>query len=131
MTHDDPPEQKQSGPKRQGVPNAVSVVAAAIDGVSLEERDEEQELMRRIERLPTDVGWLLIYAGALGFILPGVVGLPMLLAGIAIVTPGGPARIARWMGHKPPRFLHARMKQIGRLLDDLDRRYPPLPRSNP
>jgi hypothetical protein len=116
-----PPEQK----------HAVQVVAAVVGGVSLEKRGEEQELMRRIERLPTDVGWLLMYAGALGFILPGVVGLPMLLAGIAIVTPGGPARIARWMGRKPPRFVHASMKQIGRLLDDLDRRYPPIPKINP
>jgi hypothetical protein len=121
----------QDEPERKGVPDVVPTVATVVDGLTPEERDKDQELIRRLERLPTDVGWLLIYAGALGFILPGVVGLPLLLAGVAVVAPGGPARIARWMGRKPPRFVHASMKQIGRLLDDLDRRYPPLPKINP
>jgi hypothetical protein len=122
--------QKQAGSERPDVPGAVRATAAATD-VSQEEPDEAQELVRRLEHLSTEVGWLLIYAGAIGFILPGVIGSPMLLAGLAVVTPGGPKRIARWIGRRPPRFVRGTIKQINRLLDDLDRRYPPLPKIGP
>jgi hypothetical protein len=88
-------------------------------------------LLKQIEDLSPGVGWLLIYVGFLGFVLPGVIGFPLILAGTAVVTPGGPQRIARWLGRKPPRFVHAGIRQISRLLDDMDRRYPPLPRPTP
>ena len=111
--------------KQDGSP----VTAAADDPPP--EWNEDLEVIRRIEQLPPDIGWLLIYVGVLGFLLPGVIGFPFVLAGAAVVIPSGPKWIARWIGRKPPRFVHASMKQIGRLLDDLDRRYPPLPKTSP
>jgi hypothetical protein len=104
------------------------VMVPAIEGGLSRTSDEGAELMRRIERLSPEMGRLLIYVGMLGVVLPGVVGFPLVLAGAAAVTPGGPRRIARWMGRKPPRVVHACIAQIERLLDDLDRRYPPIPR---
>jgi hypothetical protein len=91
--------------------------------------DDGAALMQRLEHLPREVGWLLIYVGVLGVILPGVVGIPFLVAGASVVTPGGPKRIARWVGRKPTGVVHAGVSQIVRLLDDLDRRYPPIQRS--
>jgi hypothetical protein len=122
--------QEQTRLERQDVPGVVPADATAVDNVSPEEYDEDQKLIRRIEQLPSDVGWLLVYIGALGFVIPGFVGLPILLAGAAVIIPGGPKWIARLMGSKPPRFMRGSMKQLGRLLDDLDRRYPPLPKIN-
>jgi len=36
------------------------------------ERAEKEQLVLRIDQLPRDIGWLLIYVGALGFVLPGI-----------------------------------------------------------
>jgi len=107
----------------------ASMTAPPIGGRALPMRlDGDAEFLHRIERLPRDVGWLLVSVGVLGVVLPGVVGFPLLLAGAAVVTPGGPKRIARWIGRKPPRLVRVSVTQIERFLDDLDRRYPPIPK---
>jgi hypothetical protein len=71
----------------------------------------------RVERLPKEAGWLLITAGVVGLVVPGVIGTPFLLAGAVVLTPGGSKLLSRWAGHSA-------MRQIGRFLDDLERRYP-------
>jgi len=71
----------------------------------------------RIEQLPKDTGWLLITAGVVGLVVPGVLGTPFLLAGAVVLAPGGSRLLSRWAGHSA-------MRQIGRFLDDLERRYP-------
>ena len=71
----------------------------------------------RIEQLPKDTGWLLITAGVVGLVVPGVLGTPFLLAGAVVLAPGGSRLLSRWAGHSA-------MRQIGRYLDDLERRYP-------
>jgi len=71
----------------------------------------------RIEQLPKDAGWLLITAGVVGLVVPGVLGTPFLLAGALVLAPGGTKLLSRWVGHSG-------MRQIGRFLDNLERRYP-------
>ncbi len=71
----------------------------------------------RVEQLPKDAGWLLITAGVVGLVVPGVLGTPFLLAGALILAPGGTKLLSRWVGHSG-------MRQIGRFLDNLERRYP-------
>ena len=78
----------------------------------------------RLDRLTTEVGWLLVTAGVIGVIMPGIPGMPFLLVGALVVTPGGSKLLSRWAGNKPPRFVNGAMKQLGRFLDDLERRYP-------
>jgi len=132
---------KRSEPPDQPVENQLTVVSELTvirdDGqvISVSGEDitpaehlQDLEMIRRIEHLPTDVGWLLIWVGTLGVILPGIIGVPLLVAGAAVVLPGGRKWLIRWAGHKPPKFVHASMKQIGRMLDQMDRRYPPLKR---
>ena len=58
----------------------------------------DSQTVSRIEHLTTETGWLLITAGVVGVIVPGVVGIPFLLAGAVAVTPGGPRLLARWIG---------------------------------
>lgn len=104
-----------------------SEVAAVEADATAKEAIEDGETVLRIEHLPRDVGWLMVYVGVLGVILPGIIGTPFLIAGLAILTPGGPKMLDRWAGRKPRGFVHASLKQISRWLDDLERRYPRLP----
>jgi hypothetical protein len=71
----------------------------------------------RVDELPKEAGWLLITAGVVGLIVPGVFGTPFLLAGAVVLAPGGSRLLSRWAGHSA-------IRQIGRFLDDLERRYP-------
>jgi hypothetical protein len=71
----------------------------------------------RVEQLPKEAGWLLITAGVVGLVVPGVLGTPFLLAGAIVLAPGGSKLLSRWAGHSA-------MRQVGRFLDDLERRYP-------
>jgi hypothetical protein len=71
----------------------------------------------RIEQFPKDAGWLLITAGVVGLVVPGVFGMPFLLAGALVLAPGGTTLLSRWVGRPG-------IRQIGRFLDNLERRYP-------
>jgi|SRR5208283_5876344 hypothetical protein len=108
--------------------NGLRAVASQTP-VTPDERAEDQLVVLRIDQLPRDVGWLLVYVGVLGVVLPGIIGFPFVIAGGAVLLPGGPKLLMRWVGRNPPRFVHASMKQISRFLDDVERRYPRLPRA--
>jgi hypothetical protein len=84
----------------------------------------DQQLIRRIAELPQEAGWALLTAGVIGVIAPGIIGLPFLVAGAFVLTPGGPRMLSRWAGRKPRKFAHSTLRQICRLLDDLEHRYP-------
>jgi hypothetical protein len=84
----------------------------------------DEHLMRRIENLPREAGWALITAGVIGVVAPGIVGWPFVVAGAFVLAPGGTQRLARWAGRKPRKHAHAALRQICRLVDDLERRYP-------
>jgi hypothetical protein len=92
--------------------NAPSVSEPARDQPALHELTAV-----RVEQLPREAGWLLITAGIVGLAVPGVLGTPFLLAGAVVLTPGGSKLLSRWAGRSA-------MRQIGRFLDDLERRYP-------
>jgi len=98
----------------------VPAVATPTD----EERAIDEHLMRRIENLPKDAGWALITAGVIGVIAPGVIGWPFVVAGAFVLSPGGTRKLARWAARKPRKRAHAALRQICRLVDDLERRYP-------
>jgi len=70
-----------------------------------------------VEQLPREAGWLLMTAGIVGLVVPGVLGTPFLLAGAVILAPGGSQLVSRWAGRST-------MRQVRRFLDDLERRYP-------
>jgi hypothetical protein len=70
-----------------------------------------------LQKLPKEAGWLLMTAGVVGLAVPGMLGTPFLLAGAVVLAPGGSKLLTRWAPDSA-------MRQIGRFLDDLDRRYP-------
>jgi hypothetical protein len=86
--------------------------------------DEDAEL-RRIKDLPKEVGVMLMTVGALGFVLPGVVGTPAIIAGGLVLWPRRFARVESWFEQRFPDLHKRSLAQISRYLDDLDSRYPP------
>jgi hypothetical protein len=54
-------------------------------------------------------------------------GVPFLVAGAFVLSPGGPRLLSRWAGRKPRKCAHSALRQICRLVDDLERRYPHRP----
>lgn len=80
---------------------------------------------RNIEEMPRDVGWLLLAAGLIGEIAPGVIGTPFWLMGSLILWPGAGKRVESWLESRAPGLLRGGRRQVGRFLSDLERRYPP------
>jgi len=92
-----------------------------------EERAEVERAVQRIEHFPREFGWLMVYVGVLGVLLPGIIGFPFVIAGGAVVMPGGRKWLSRWVARNPGRLVRASLKQIVRMADDIERRYPGLP----
>lgn len=80
--------------------------------------------VRRIEHLPRDVGWLLVTAGVVGEIAPGVMGTPFWLMGRLVLWPGLGRRMERLLERRAPWLLRGGLRQMERFLGDLERRYP-------
>jgi len=106
------------------VPVATAQVARLAEEQNQPARAIDEQLMHRIEKLPREAGWALVTAGVIGLIAPGVVGFPFVVAGAVVLTPGGPRKLAHWASRKPRKYAHAALRQICRLVDDLERRYP-------
>lgn len=77
-----------------------------------------------LSELPRDIGWLLIGAGIVGEIAPGVIGTPFWVSGALILWPDKGRRVERLLERRAPRLLAFGQKQVMRFLVDLDRRYP-------
>jgi len=100
----------------------TALPAAQMAESTLEGSVEEHVL--RVELLTAEAGWMLITAGVVGVIVPGIAGTPFLMAGIFILIPGGPQLLSRWSRGNLPRLVRFGVRLIARLLDDLERRYP-------
>jgi hypothetical protein len=83
----------------------------------------EQPDFKRFKALPKEVGVMLIAAGIVGLIMPGP-GTPALIAGGLALWPGAFGKLGAWLEQHHPVVHHRSMKQIGRFLDDLEKRYP-------
>ncbi len=74
--------------------------------------------------IPRDIGWLLLTAGVVGEIAPGVIGTPFWIMGGLILWPRMGKRVESWMETHSPKLFGRGMRQVARFLDDLERRYP-------
>ncbi len=84
----------------------------------------DEKPLFKLENLSGEIGWLLIGAGVIGILTPGIPGTPFVIVGTMVVVPGGKKRLSRWIGDNPPRFIKGALGQLGRFVDDLERRYP-------
>jgi len=98
------------------------------DGTPLIDRPSEtSETARRIERLPTEVGVLLLTAGIVTGMLPpppGPFDLTIIVSGGVVLWPRGFRAIEGWARKRFPKAHRAGMQFLDRCLDDLERRYP-------
>jgi Putative transmembrane protein (PGPGW) len=79
--------------------------------------------LNRIKELPKEVGVMLIAAGIVGIILPGP-GTPAVIAGGLALWPNAFGKLESWLERRYPEVHKKGMKQIGRFLTDLEKRYP-------
>jgi hypothetical protein len=84
----------------------------------------DESAVRRIKELPREFGVMLVSVGALGVVLPGLMGAPALVAGGLVLWPGTFGGLEQWLRRRNPGLYHRGMQQVGRFLDDLERRYP-------
>jgi hypothetical protein len=114
---------------------APSSAASHVGGTASAEGRVADETRERIRRLPPEVGAVLITVGVAGVVLPGPVGMPLLLAGGLALAPSVFGRFERWVEKRFPTLHWHGMKNVNRFIDDFERRYPPptaedqLPRS--
>jgi hypothetical protein len=78
----------------------------------------------RVERLPPEIGVLLMVVGIAGLLLPGPVGSPFFIAGGVALWPAAFGRVEGWFQRKFPVIHRNGMEQMERYLADLERRYP-------
>jgi hypothetical protein len=83
----------------------------------------QAEQLDKIKQVPKEVGVMLITAGIVGFILPGP-GTPAIIAGGLALWPTAFGKLESWLERRHPEVHRQSMKQIGRFLNDLERRYP-------
>jgi hypothetical protein len=83
----------------------------------------------RVQDLPKETGVMLVSVGLLGLVLPGIAGAPAILAGGLVLWPGTFGKLESWFERRFPKLHDQSMRQIGRYVDDLNRRYPEPPDS--
>ncbi len=114
-------------------PSVAGAAAAAAAGESkallaleqsLVAMEMDEQTRQRVEKLPRDVGWLLITAGLVGVVVPGVLGVPFLVLGGLVLMPLTSQRAEHWLSGQSPKIFKGSVRQINRFLDDLERRYP-------
>lgn len=119
---------KPTSRKTERVPAASACLSDAEADHALERTLEalsvDHASAERIQKLPHDIGWLLVTAGAVGMVMPGVLGTPFLVLGGLILMPATSQRAERWLAGHSPRIFKGSIRQINRFLDDLERRYP-------
>lgn len=78
----------------------------------------------RLRALPKEIGVMLVSVGALGVVLPGIVGVPAVVAGGLILWPKAFGKVDGWLEKRFPKTRRDGMKQIGRFIEDFEKRFP-------
>ena len=78
----------------------------------------------KLKELPKEVGAMLISVGVLGVVLPGMMGVPAVVAGGLVLWPEAFGKVEDWFQRRYPSLHRKGMKQVGRYLDDMARRFP-------
>lgn len=106
--------------------NGAATVADPVDpgaGVNTDECSGE-ETIELLEHFPPEIASLLIMAGAAGVLLPGPVGLPLLIAGGVILWPKTFRPIELWFSRKCPVMHREGVVQLKEFIADLNHRFP-------
>jgi hypothetical protein len=88
------------------------------------DREAGPRLAHRLEKLPPEIGVLLVILGTAGLLLPGPVGSPFLIAGGISLWPSAFRKVEDWFQRVSPGLYDEGIRQMERFLADLERRYP-------
>ena len=101
---------------------------AAADNSEIPDNDaaeaRHQESMELLGKLPPEIGMLLIISGIAGVLLPGPVGMPLLIAGGVTMWPKTFEPIERWFSRRFPVVHREGVFQIKEFITDLQKRFP-------
>jgi hypothetical protein len=100
---------------------------SAAEGPIRREANPVAAISRRIDRLPVEVGVLLMAAGVTTGMLPpppGPFDLTIVASGGLVLWPRGFRVIDSWTQRRFPTAHRAAMSFLSRFLDDLERRFP-------
>jgi len=86
--------------------------------------EAKSRLAHRLEKLPPEIGVLLVILGTAGLLLPGPVGSPFLVAGGIALWPSAFRKVEDWFQNVSPGLYDEGIRQLERFLADLERRYP-------
>jgi hypothetical protein len=96
----------------------------AVPGDRQAGREISPRLAHELDRLPPEIGVLLIIVGLAGILLPGPVGSPFLVAGGVALWPSAFRKTEQWLQRTAPGLYDEGIRQTERFLADLERRYP-------
>ncbi|MFO0953108.1 MAG: hypothetical protein U0835_18535 [Isosphaeraceae bacterium] len=119
-----PEEVLTPGAEESATPPLPPELKEIADALAAGADPSDEAMVRKIRELPREVGVMLVSVGALGFVLPGLMGTPAIIAGGLVLWPKAFGRVESWFERKYPKAHHRSMRQIGRFLADLERRYP-------
>ncbi|MGD9647952.1 MAG: hypothetical protein AB7U73_19730 [Pirellulales bacterium] len=79
----------------------------------------------RISKLPTELGVMLVGLGVMGVVLPGMVGIPLIVTGGVALMPRTCAPVERWFEARFPAAYKEGLRYVDRFLNDFYKRFPP------
>ena len=123
-TERNPQSASTSSDAALGASSAESAASAPTTDASSDLTVEEQAELNRIKDLPREVGVMLVTVGVLGFVLPGVIGTPAIIAGGLVLWPKAFNKVENWFERKFPKIHKQSLSQMNRYLNDLEMRYP-------
>lgn len=88
------------------------------------EETSGEKTIELLEHFPPEIASLLIMAGVAGVLLPGPVGLPLLIAGGVIMWPKTFRPIELWFSRKCPALHREGVIQLKEFIADLNQRFP-------
>lgn len=83
-----------------------------------------EDIIQRVKHLNRSMGWILISAGVVGVVIPGIIGTPFVILGGLVLWPGSEKLLDQWRKGHHSGFVNGALRQVNRYLDDIERRYP-------
>ena len=108
-----------------GIP-AVTRAAGSAGTERTSDPAADSGLTNVVQRLPKDIGIVLLVLGAVGVVIPGPIppGGSLILVGLFLTCPPLARRFDRWFKRRLPVLYNGLEQAVSRLEADLARRYP-------
>ncbi len=93
----------------------------------IQNAEQRRIMINRFRNLPTPIGFILMGVGVSGLVIPGMVGLPLFVAGGLILAPWTLGNMDDYLMKRFPNLYTSGLHAMDRFLTDLEKRYPDEP----